>query len=45
MPKKMFNKEEKYNMERIMAATFITEKIGYSFRLNKIILKKKNFEM
>lgn len=44
MPRK-FSKEEKHNIERIIAATFIIDKIGYNYPLNQIILKKKNIEM
>jgi hypothetical protein len=45
MPKYVFNKEDKYNIERIMAATFISEKIGYTYKLNELILKKKGYIM
>lgn len=45
MPKRLYTNEERYAVERIMAAGFIAEKIGYNYQLNKLILKRKNIEM
>ena len=45
MPKLIFTKEEKYDIERIIAATFISDKIGYTYKLNELILKKKGYDM
>lgn len=45
MPKSLFEPDDKYNIERIMAATFISEKIGYSYPINKVILEKKGYDM
>lgn len=45
MPKYLYNKDDKDNIERIIAATFITDKIGYSYTLNRIILEKKGYDV
>ena len=45
MPKFLFNPDDKYNIERIIAASFIVDKIGYSYTLTKMILKTKGYDV
>lgn len=44
MPR-IYSPQEKYTIERLLAAAFILPGYGYSFRLCSQALRKKNIEM